>query len=338
MASSDHKLLTSALLYAFMLLEYPTTSSADQIEQPLTPPKQGTVTLIDLQGTETQENQSSESSSSQPAPDITNVTSKTFDPLLDGRDTGADNAVWVDIQDYGLPPTNGGKTQAIRAWTNPYESPGISRKTDFTGNEVWVSYCTILGQDWNPAANMKFPGLSSAITSGASKPEDFATAKGGQGGGGGGGNKSWSGRGQISSATSKVPGALGHEVYHKNSTNRHDDGRIYGETMWLGDSLDSPSPTTEASITDEQWHCVKHHGKLNTANQEDGVLETWLDDTLLFSRKDLNLSDNDTYRNISFWLQLYHGGKADTTGTEHSVFFTDFTFATGSRDTTICNC
>ena len=332
------KLLSTVLFCIAIPFKLPTISSADEIDPPLTTPKQGTVTLLKSVDNEHLESQTLEPTSRQEPPSNAVSTAKTFDPLLDGRDTGADNAAWVNVEDYGLPPTRGGTTRAIRTWTKPYESRGISRKTDFDGSEVWVSYCAILGQDWNPDANMKFPGLSSATTSGASKPEDFATAKGGQGGGGGGGNRSWSARGQISSATWRIPGALGHEIYHKNSTSRRDDGRIYGETLWLGKSLTSPTPTDEASIADNQWHCIKHHAKLNTVKQDDGILETWLDDTLLFSRDDFNLSDNDDYRNISFWLQLYHGGLPDTTGTEHSVFFADFTYATGDVDTTHCTC
>lgn len=335
MACENQKRATTSLFFTLMFVTQTTVSSA---AEELTAPERPVVTFVELTDAEIEESQSQKQEGDEKAPaNSIGTTAGTFDPLA-GRDTGADNAGWVDVQDYGLSPTSRGISRAIRTWTKPYESKGISRKTDFTGSEVWVSYCAILGLDWNPNANMKFPGLSSATTGGASTPADFATAKGGQGGGGAGGDRSWSARGQISSFINKVPGALGHEVYHKDSTAQIGDGRVYGETMWLGSSLDASSPTTEASIADNQWHCIKHHAKLNTVKQSDGILETWIDDTLLFSRNDLNLSDNEVYRSVSFWLQLYHGGKPDTTGSEHSVFFTDFRFATHSKDVAPCGC
>ena len=135
-----------------------------------------------------------------------------------------------------------------------------------------------------------------------------------------------------------MPGGLGFEMYHKDSSNQVADGRVYGEPMWLGKGLDESGPRAEGSIGDFQWHCIKQHVKLNTVNRRDGIVEAWLDNNIRFRRTDLNLSDNEEHRNISFWFELFHGGSADKTGTEHSVFFSDFNFSLGSQDTTKCGC
>jgi len=117
--------------------------------------------------------------------------------------------------------------------------------------------------------------------------------------------------------------------------------RQYGQTY-------KGTPVADAAITDNNWHCITQHIKLNTINTnnpndfnaaiKDGLSEMYLDGVLISSATGLHFTNNPDYHNISFWLQVYHGGSADNTGTSHDVFFDNINISEGPINNTQCLC
>lgn len=251
-----------------------------------------------------------------------------FNPLL-GRDTGADNATlgnWTAIDGKQAPNPN--EPEFIKATILANSNEGASWKTDIPGTEAYVSFCVCLGSNFTPTSAVKLPGFSAQTTGGP------GTGIGGQGGGGSGGSLSWSERMLIQHpGTIFTFGGLGHEMYYDSSSNAP-----FGETMWWGNLLDEASPQPEASIADGQWHCITLYKKLNDANQNNGISRGWLDGVLLFERTDIGSTDNPAYQNLSFWFAVYHGGVADTSGTNHDIYFGGFNYSVGPTNNTQCRC
>lgn len=253
---------------------------------------------------------------------------------------------WTGVN--GSTPIDNTSTSWIRSVIQPNTTNGSSRKYLFdpTVNEAWVSYCVQLGTNWTPSDNVKMPGFSSKLNGGISAP-------GGNGGGWGGLCRSWSARSGIVRPSHSSGGKISQYVYHLDAggamsnhpcVNPGNDPvqiKQYGETF-------NGTPTSLASITDNDWHCVTQHIKLNTINTanpndpnaayRDGVVEYYLDGVKVVSENNLHFTNEPAYHNISFWLQVYHGGSPDNTGTTHDVFFDKINVSIGPTNNTQCAC
>ena len=118
-----------------------------------------------------------------------------------------------------------------------------------------------LGKNWTTTGSVKLPGFSSHINNGRN------SESGGNGGGWGGLCKSWSTRLAIAK---KSIGKLFSEVYHKDSNNyaggagpsdhpciSNNDLRTSGKYQF-GQTLNGTG-----FITDNDWHTITQHVKLN---------------------------------------------------------------------------
>lgn len=205
---------------------------------------------------------------------------------------------------------------------------GAARKLLVEGDEAYFSFAVRLQEGFSAVNSWKMPGVSAWVTS-----KEF----GGQGGGNSGGLKSWSFRMLMQALSDKYEfGGMGFEGYHDKSANAP-----FGETMWLDyETLDHYRPSASCSIGDFEWHWIKIHVKLNTDNQNDGVLRAWFDGRLAFERRDLGFTDADgdagerDHHNVAFFMNVYEGGNHDPTGKESGIFFDGFNYSSGPKDLT----
>ena len=197
-----------------------------------------------------------------------------------------------------------------------------------------------LGTNWTPSDAVKLPGFSGHFN------DAWTGASGGNGGGWGGLCKSWSARSLIA-PPGKWSGLLQMYVYHAESDNHannakrsdhpctnksndpiRSDKRTFGETF-------NPEVWGNGYISDNEWHTLTHHVKLNDIGEYNGYVELYLDGEFLSKAEGLNFTNNPEYHNISFWFIVYHGGKDDTTGTEHDIFFHNFRWNAGPDNFTL---
>lgn len=186
-----------------------------------------------------------------------------------------------------------------------------------------MQYYVRIGPNWSPTDNVKMPGFSARTTDNVAPP-------GGNGGAGGGGNLSWSARSIVQAPNDKgyQAGGMGQYIYHSASTNAP-----YGESYFWNANLDHYRPDDPgAAIGADRWYLVKHHVKLNSKGSSNALVEGWVDGRKKFRVSGINLSNNDDYRDLAFWVNLFHGGKADTSGKTHEVLFADFEYVTGPVD------
>ena len=222
----------------------------------------------------------------------------------------------------------------------PYQSDATSRKLylDPSIKEAWASYSMQLGANWTPTDSVKLPGFSGHHN------EGWRGAAGGNGGGWGGLCKSWSARSIIATpSTESWGGKLVQYVYHADSDKYEKDANASNHPCL--DSSNNPvlknkrqfgeNISTTGYIKDNEWHTLTHHVRLNDVGEYNGIVELYLDGELVSKATGLNFTNEDEYHNISFWLQVYHGGSADTSGTEHDVFFHNFRWNAGSENHTL---
>lgn len=258
---------------------------------------------------------------------------------------------------HGSTPSGCSNSNWIRSEIQANGNFGSARKYLFDSSvkEAWVSYSVQIGTNWTPSSNVKMPGFSSHVNGGTT------SVSGGNGGGWSGLCKSWSARPTIVRPSfASTPGRLQQYLYHldsngfnSGSTNLSDhpcidpsNNPVQSSRLQYGQTYNA-SPVAQASITDNNWHCITQHIKLNTINTSnpndpnaayrDGLSEMYLDGVLVSSVTGLHFTNNPAYHNISFMLQVFHGGSADNTGTTHDVFFDCINITTGPTNGTQCN-
>lgn len=225
----------------------------------------------------------------------------------------------------------------FRVTIPPYGSGAAKAKLflDPSIKEAWASYEMQLGTNWSPTSGVKLPGFSSHVN------DSWRGDGGGNGGGWGGLCRSWSARSLIA-PPGNANGRLRLYVYHAESDNhqgtatRSDhpcmnprNNPVLPDKRTFGDTINSTG-----HITDNDWHTVTHHVKLNDIGSYNGFLELYLDGEMILKATDLNFTNNPEYHNISFWFLVYHGGAPDKSGTKHDIFFSNFRWNAGSENLT----
>ncbi len=266
---------------------------------------------------------------------------------------------WVGTLGATTPPS--GAEKFFRLTIEPYGEAGNAAKyqLDSSIKEAWYSYCFMRGSNFTPTDNVKMPGWGSGL---GKNGGSFGVA-GGNGGGWAGGPKSWSARSGWVRPSAPSPTAKGRwaiYVYHRDSTNfangaeglQHHPAlpwntnpnganfRQYGETF----NAPSGSP---GQILDDNWHCVQSRIKLNTLDPSapqdfdnnwtladlkglpaDGEIEVILDGVKVIDETGFHFTNNPEYHHISFWINFFHGGRDDTSGTYHDIFLSDIQVST----------
>ncbi len=245
---------------------------------------------------------------------------------------------WDNI--HGSSPPKAGISSWQRVTIKPYATSASGRKLllDSSIKEAWASYKIQLGSNWTPSDNVKLPGFSSHINDG------WQGVAGGNGGGWGGRCRSWSARSGIVRPVQgqSYSGKMSMYVYHKDSKNYSGNAKasdhpclnpsnnpVQSNKRGYGQTFNS-----KGFIRDQKWHTVTHHIRLNEISKSNGLVELYLDGTLVARAENMSFTDNNKYHNIAFWFQVYHGGSADTTGTAHDIFFHNFNWNAGPVDLT----
>lgn len=227
--------------------------------------------------------------------------------------------------DYGFVNSQPNDTESIRVriqqgsnWgTGSYFllPPGVE--------EAWVGFCIRFPENWSTGATGKLPGFGG----------NSSTKNGGQGGLASNGNNAWSARmmfGAYDSSTDSVP--LGQYIYHTAQSAISN----YGDTDWW-----APMPnrlfSESTRVSRSQWHSIKQRVRVNSKFTSNGIIETWVNGKKVYSRNNLNFSNNDSFREIyKFWLDTYHGGGPNN-GHEQHVYYDQINYSIGS-DKTRTNC
>ena len=240
---------------------------------------------------------------------------------------------------HGSAPPDEQVSSWHRVTIPPYGTTATGRKLflDTSIKEAWASYSIQLGSNWTPTDNVKLPGFSGHHNG------SWTGAAGGNGGGWGGLCKSWSARTIIARPSSQTwAGRLLQYVYHGGSDNFYGDASA-SDHPCLNSSNDpvqrnkrqfGESFSGSGDISDNEWHTLTHHVKLNDIGAYNGLVELYLDGVLVSKATDLNFTDNPEYHNIAFWFNVYHGGSADESGTSHDLFFHNFRWNAGSENYT----
>ncbi len=229
----------------------------------------------------------------------------------------------------------GGKVKSWqRVVISPLKNNGAHRKLllDTKIKEAWASYQIQLGTNWTPTDGVKLPGFSGHHNGGS------YGAAGGNGGGWAGLCKSWSARTIISKPTSANSGLYRIYAYHKDNKNFQGNTKA-SDHPCINKKNIVPAQTGlrnfgqmiagKHKITDNKWHTITHHVKLNDIGKSNGILELFIDGAPAGRATNLNFTNNPEYHNIAFWFTIYHGGSADTSGTNHDVFFHGFNWNAG---------
>lgn len=236
--------------------------------------------------------------------------------------------------------------------------------------EVWWAYDIQFGSTWTPIVGVKLPGIAAAINSnfsgqaggtgggwaglcrsfsnrGSIQPNDGGAYAGRLGyetynldsdnfGRVDGAKNVWGGL----SGASKDSAVEGHILDKHPCLEPSNNPPTVKINQQFGES--NKANATHGSITDNLWHSVVHRLKLNTLPKatsmndywnapRDGEVQMWLDGEEVFFDDNLNFTNNPQYHRLSLFLQVYHGGSADTTGTEHDVFFANFRYTTNPK-------
>ena len=246
------------------------------------------------------------------------TVNRIVNPLTDNlRPETEQNKKFYDSKygDWGAPYPPSGNRNWVKIPIHKGSQNGVGLRNNLfpNGTEGWVSY-NLRMVNWNSDEGMKLPGLSGNVTNGTSgNAALFKTTIGGNGGGGAGGTrlgpenkgKSWSARMFIGGGpnNSAYRGRLGYYIYHKDSSNVHNDGRIFGQMGWW-----TQNGVESKEVLDEEWHNVKMYVKLNDIGRNNGILRGYYDGRLAYERTNLSFADNPEYRNIALYFSVYHGG------------------------------
>ena len=192
--------------------------------------------------------------------------------------------------------------------------------------EAWVSYCMRFSSNWTTQTGGKLPGFAGDSAG--------PFSGGGQGGSPSDGTNSWSARmlyGEFNSKTNSIP--IGSYVYHTDQAANGD----YGDVDWWAQEPHRLIKDS-ASLEHDKWYSITQHIRINTENNNDGVLEGWVDGKLAYSRKNFNFTNAKRHRKIyRIWLDIYHGG-SETSPTDQYVYFDQFNYSVGEDPTSVyCN-
>lgn len=229
-------------------------------------------------------------------------------------------------QDSEFIPSQPGDFEAIRIKLQKDSHLGVDAvfKLPSSAQEAWIQYCLMFANSWQAKVAGKLPGFS------ANSGRWF----GGQGGSPSTGSNAWSARmlyGEYEPKTRTIP--LGQYIYHT------DQGAIseYGDPDWWT-LTESRLVSNSARAKRNHWISIKQHLKVNSADENDGLIEGWIDNELVYQRDNLNLSNSWFHRKITrFWLDVYYGG-GPVAESDQLLFIDQVNYSLGNVDNTSSNC
>jgi len=162
--------------------------------------------------------------------------------------------------------------------------------------EIYFRYYLRFGADWNPTGGGKLPGIGATY------------GQGGWGGRPSNGKNGWSSRGLFGpQKNGKTP--IGFYCYHADMKGK------YGEHwLWEKDQL--------GFLENNRWYCIEQYAKLNSIDQNDGILRGWIDGKLAFENTKIRMRRSPDIKIQNIWINVYHGG-ADPSSSEDRLYIDD---------------
>ena len=158
-------------------------------------------------------------------------------------------------------------------------------------DEVYFRYAIRLGPTWTTdgGGGGKLPGFGGTygVAGWGGKPAN--------------GSNGWSSRGLFSKPPANPQSGqtrTGFYVYHADMT-----GQYGSNWYWSGGSLGP-----DGVMQREQWYQFEVYVKINTPQQNDGVLKAWADGTQVYEKTDVRFRDVDTLKVERVWFDIYYGG------------------------------
>ncbi|MCH5374736.1 MAG: DNRLRE domain-containing protein, partial [Planctomycetes bacterium] len=164
--------------------------------------------------------------------------------------------------------------------------------------EIYFRYYLRLADDWNQTLQGgKMPGISGT----------YGVA--GWGGRKSDGTDGWSARGAFHltvPADNPLGGTtpIGTYCYHADMEGTYGDIWI-----WQRDY--------RGYLENNRWYCIEQYLKLNTVDEKDGVLRTWVDGRLAFEKTDIRFRRADRLKIEQIWMNVYHGGTQPSPYDQH---------------------
>lgn len=158
-------------------------------------------------------------------------------------------------------------------------------------DEVYFRYALRLGPTWTTqdGGGGKLPGFGGT----------YGVA--GWGGRPSHGTDGWSARGlfwQPDEGRTEGDTRIGYYCYHAEMTG------TYGENwFWSGGEIGA-----DGVIERDRWYQVETYVKLNTPEQNNGILKAWVDGYPVYEKTDILFRDVDTLHVERVWFDLYYGG------------------------------
>ncbi len=148
--------------------------------------------------------------------------------------------------------------------------------------EIYFRYYLRLGSDWKPENGGKLPGIAGTY------------GRAGWGGRKVDGTDGWSARGLFKGQVNgRTP--IGFYCYHADMRGKYGDN--WG---WEGDGF--------LGLENNRWYCIEQHVKMNRPGKNDGVMRAWVDNRLVFEKRDVRMRDIDKLKIEMVWINVYHGG------------------------------
>lgn len=147
---------------------------------------------------------------------------------------------------------------------------------------IYFQYHLRFASDWQPERGGKLPGIAGTY------------GRAGWGGRPVDGTDGWSARGLFEGRVhGKTP--IGFYSYHADMKGK------YGENWkWQRGEFDG--------LENNRWYRIEQYVELNTPGKNDGVLRAWVDDRLVFEKRDVRMRDVESLKIENIWINVYYGG------------------------------
>ncbi len=184
---------------------------------------------------------------------------------------------------------------ALTALNTTYK---FGQETGAEPEEIYFRYYLRLGDDWNQTLQGgKMPGISGTY------------GRGGWGGRKSDGINGWSARGLFRMTVpdgNPLGGTtpVGFYCYHADM-----EGSYGTNWIWNKDY--------RGYLKRNRWYAIEQYCRLNTPDENDGVLKAWVDGRLAFEKTDIRFRRTDELKIEQVWMNVYHGGKLASPHDQH---------------------
>lgn len=175
-------------------------------------------------------------------------------------------------------------------------------------DEATLTYNLKFDNNWNAHLqdDGKLPGFNSNFK--------FVQGAAGWGGRQPDGTDGWSARGLFIESILGTIIPIGNYVYHVDQLDQ------YGQNFPWNDN-------GQVSLSRNVWYEIKQYIKMNTPEQNDGILRCWVDDVLAFEKTDFRFRDVSSLKIQSVWFNVYLGGSVAVAPSDQNLYISNVTIS-----------